>query len=38
MKGCLIRLGVRIKELGERLGVGLFIRVGLSIRDFAARR
>ena len=43
MKGFIYRLGVSLKDFGERAGhrrrfyAGAMIRTGLAIRDFAAR-
>ena len=36
MKGMFYRLGVRIKEFGERKNIGCLIRLGLSIRNYMA--
>jgi hypothetical protein len=35
MRGFIYRLGMSIKETGERLRLNFLIRFGLSIREFA---
>jgi len=35
MRGVIFRLGVSLKEAGEKIGINWLIRFGLSIRDFA---
>jgi hypothetical protein len=37
MGGFIFRLGVSLKDSGERLRWGRLIRLGLAIRDFALR-
>lgn len=35
MKGFIYRLGVRVKDFGERIGCGCIVRLGLTIKDRA---
>jgi hypothetical protein len=37
MGGFIFRLGVSLKDLGERIRRGWLIRLGLAIRDFVLR-
>jgi hypothetical protein len=37
MGGVLFRLGVRLKDWGERLRWGWLVRLGLGVRDFVLR-
>jgi hypothetical protein len=37
MKGFIFRIGVSLKDFGERAGLQIFINAGISIRDFARK-
>jgi hypothetical protein len=37
MKGFIYRIGVSLKDFGERARLQIFIKAGISIRDFARK-